>query len=319
MRVLCVALPMQSPCSRSPDPSGVMRPGPADRGNGALIGWALTPPQKSGIIMSGSTDPQPGQHPRCSNVVFPAALNGADDWQTWAFKRGKMTINQISNYNAARQALQIAASVDEVKDLRDKALALEAYAMQAKDTAMLAWATEIKIRAERRAGEMLAAMQIKPGRPSKQEILVRNEDLATPILSDIGISYDQSANWQKIAAMPEQQFEDAIANKSVSAISTRSILKTINQSENAPPAKSNPPEAAPDLADELAEARKTIVELAEENESLCLSAMPETELMAKVRALEAELRVTRQQRDAYMRENAELKRHNAALQRKLKK
>lgn len=76
---------------------------------------------------------------------------------------------------------------------------------------------------------------------------------------------------------------------------------------------------APDMADELAEARKTIVELAEENESLCLSAMPETELMAKVRALEAELRVTRQQRDAYMRENAELKRHNAALQRQIKK
>ena len=90
-------------------------------------------------------------------------------------------------------------------------------------------------------------------------------------------------------------------------------------SREAKPAKSNPPETAPDLADELAEARKTIVELAEENESLCLSAMPETELMAKVRALEAELRVTRQQRDAYMREAAELKRHNAMLQRKLKK
>ena len=99
----------------------------------------------------------------------------------------------------------------------------------------------------------------------------------------------------------------------------KSVTAALREAKPAKPAKSNPPETAPDLADELAEARKTIVELAEENESLCLSALPETELMAKVRALEAELRVTRQQRDAYMRENAELKRHNAALQRKLKK
>lgn len=41
---------------------------------------------------------------------------------------------------------------------------------------------------------MLAAMQLKPGRPSKQEILVADEDLPSPTLSDIGISYDQAAN-----------------------------------------------------------------------------------------------------------------------------
>lgn len=75
---------------------------------------------------------------------------------------------------------------------------------------------------------------------------------------------------------------------------------------------------APDLEDELSEARKTIAELAEENESLCLSAMPETEHIAKIKGLELELNATRQARDALMAENAALKRQCTALQRKIK-
>lgn len=88
---------------------------------------------------------------------------------------------------------------------------------QAKDTALLAWATEIKIRAERRAGEMLAAMGMKPGKRPENELVVGDDQLRPPKLSDLKISKDQSANWQKIAAMPDQAFEDAIeaANKSV--------------------------------------------------------------------------------------------------------
>ena len=230
----------------------------------------------------------------------------------------------LSRYNAARQALQSAASIDEVKQVHDQTVALETYARQAKDTEMLAWATLIKIRAERRAGEMLAAMKLKAGRP-ENKIVGHNDHLSPPTLSNLKISKDQSANWQKIAAMPERQFEDAIAstNKSVAAVSTRSLIKIIKQSKPAKPAKSKiaitPQAEAPDLADELAEARKTIDELAQENESLCLSAMPESELMAKVKKLEAELRVTRSQRDAYMKECGELKRQNASLQRQIKK
>ena len=98
----------------------------------------------------------------------------------------------------------------------------------------------------------------------------------------------------------------------------KSVTAALREGKPAKPAKSNPPETAPDLADDLAEARKTIVELAEELESMAVSALPENELTAKIKHLEAELRVTRQQRDAYLRENAELKRHNAMLQRKLK-
>ncbi len=56
-------------------------------------------------------------------------------------------------FDQARQALAKAKTVDEVKEIRDKAEALRIYTRQAGEgLEMQNWCAEIKLRAERRAG-----------------------------------------------------------------------------------------------------------------------------------------------------------------------
>jgi len=120
-------------------------------------------------------------------------------------------MNQLSKYDTAKHALAVAVEFDEVKDIRDKNVALAEYARQAGDKALLRHATGIKVRAERKAGQMLAEMQkAKGGRPEL------TSDTALPVkgqpftLAQIGIEKHQSSRWQKLAAVPETEFEQAM-------------------------------------------------------------------------------------------------------------
>ena len=65
-----------------------------------------------------------------------------------------------------------------------------------------------RVRAERRAGELLAEMPLLNG---ARGIGKKVESHGTiPLLSDLGISRDQSSRWQKLAAVPEDKFEQAV-------------------------------------------------------------------------------------------------------------
>lgn len=124
----------------------------------------------------------------------------------------------LIKYEAARRALAEAHRVDEVKDIRDKAAAMQVYATQAKDRDLIEMATDIKLRAERRAGELLREMpknkgsraQLRGRNSSGNTAAVSPED-HTPKLSDLGITLNESSRWQKLAAMPEKQFEEKVA------------------------------------------------------------------------------------------------------------
>jgi len=63
---------------------------------------------------------------------------------------------ELTHFNKAKNELVLATSIDEVKDIRNKAEALRAYAKQAGESLdMQNQCAEIKIRAERRAGELI--------------------------------------------------------------------------------------------------------------------------------------------------------------------
>jgi hypothetical protein len=113
-----------------------------------------------------------------------------------------MPSTELTHYDAARRELDAANRIDEVKNIRDKALAMQAYARQAKDKAMIEWATGIRRRAEEKAGEMLWEME-KRGERHKGHGDQKSESRhVTPKLADLGITKNQSSRWQRMAGKP---------------------------------------------------------------------------------------------------------------------
>lgn len=169
----------------------------------------------------------------------------------------------LIRYEAARSALAAAHSLDEVKDIRDKSEAMAAYARQAKDTELIAWATEIKVRAERRAGEMLVA-----AKDSKELRGRGNPQLSTAStigLEDLGISRDQSSRWQRMAAMPADQFEVVVetSKAQVGEVTSAVVLREAKRLEQPAkpkaerPARQQAAAAVPEPATTDVERRKT--------------------------------------------------------------
>jgi hypothetical protein len=115
------------------------------------------------------------------------------------------------------RAITEAHAVDEVKDIRDKARAIEMYARQARNTEAERQACEIRLRAERRCGEIyaMAAKAIGArGNPGGQGApIVRSDNVTTQTLADLGISKQQSSDWQRLAAIPREVFEADLADR----------------------------------------------------------------------------------------------------------
>jgi hypothetical protein len=69
------------------------------------------------------------------------------------------TSTELVRYDAMCRAIDAAYEVDEVKDIRDEAVALEIYARQAHNVEAERRACEIRLRAERKAGALSTKLQ----------------------------------------------------------------------------------------------------------------------------------------------------------------
>jgi len=120
----------------------------------------------------------------------------------------------LVKYEAAKVAIAEAKAVDEIKLIRDNASAIKAAARVANDKQLEVDASEIRIRAERRLGEMIRHQKetvglAKGGQPYQSTPTPR-EGVA-PRLEDVGIDYKLSSRSQAIAAIPEDEFEETLA------------------------------------------------------------------------------------------------------------
>jgi len=124
---------------------------------------------------------------------------------------------ELVKYNAMCAAIAEARSVDEVVLMRDKAAAIAAAAKISKNREPEIYASEIRIRAERRLGEMIREQKETVGlNAGAMGSVVTGSDRVPlkdtrPTLADVGIDKKLSSRAQAIASIPEDDFEQTLA------------------------------------------------------------------------------------------------------------
>lgn len=108
---------------------------------------------------------------------------------------------ELIKYEAACRAVEAARTIDEVKEITNRAEAARAYAKQAKNRGLELNALEIRVRAERRLGEILLQLredgafgQGRGGSPVK--------------LEDLGVDRNISGGAQRLAKLPAARFSE---------------------------------------------------------------------------------------------------------------
>jgi N6-adenosine-specific RNA methylase IME4 len=129
-------------------------------------------------------------------------------------------------YDTACRALAKARSVDEVKDILDVAVAMAAYARQAKNRDLVADAVEIQMRATRRLGELIEAQKETVGlnrgaagggkKTGPRGLLINPRD-SRPTLASQGIDKNLAQQARVLGGMNIAAFERKVGDGRASA------------------------------------------------------------------------------------------------------
>lgn len=253
-------------------------------------------------------------------------------------------MSQLIKYENACRALAECKAVDEVKAWSDKAAAMQAYGRIAKDKTLEVDAAEIRLRAERRLGELLIEQKSRDGlntgsrsqlsgKSAEGLAVVTNDRQTIPTLADAGISKDLSSRAQKLAAVPEDEFEREVGDwrervSEEGARVTARLEAAGDKAQKAPREKSPEPEPSQE-SPELIDLREKLAEMI----SICESQREDIDSMARVfdaddkigaalaeaKRYREQLRIVESRVTGLQNECQEAKRYAKSLQRKLEK
>ena len=127
----------------------------------------------------------------------------------------------LALYDRMCSAIAECSRVDEAKDIRDKALALEAYYRQARNLDAEREAANVRLRAERRVGELLKELARaetpnphgaggRAGKVVTSDVVTQQSPYASA-LSEQGITRQAASRYQALANIPEPVFEQALS------------------------------------------------------------------------------------------------------------
>ena len=118
---------------------------------------------------------------------------------------------KLSVLTEAEHRLSTIKTVAEAKEVRDQAEALRAYARRSRrGLAAQNRCARIKLRAERKGGELLAAIERQQGQGGGRGRRKTSADARTKFqraLKDAGISRSTASDWQLLAAFPLEDLE----------------------------------------------------------------------------------------------------------------
>jgi protein gp37 len=136
-------------------------------------------------------------------------------------------------YDAACRAVAEAASIDEAKEIRNQAVAMAAYAKQAKNRNMEADAIEIRLRATRKLDQLRQAQKAtvglaKGGGDKKSDHRGKRNPTDPPTLAEAGIDKNLAKEGRKLGALSEQEFELKLveAREAVTSAASK-VIKSI--------------------------------------------------------------------------------------------
>ena len=132
-------------------------------------------------------------------------------------------MSDLVRFEAMKAAIAECHSVDETLQIHSQAAALEAAARVAMDTENERRCIDIRIRAERRAGQLMDAMQKNPvGRPKKNSATAAQ---FTEAIERSGIPRRTAERWQQLAKVSEERFEAHMASDEKP--SSRAIIESV--------------------------------------------------------------------------------------------